>query len=622
MIMIKKLAIVICVIFSALVLKAEDGKKIDSKVQKVLVFLNGAQVTRTASVTIGRGTSTLIFTNISPDIDPQSIQVRANGAFTILSVKNELDFINEQTKQKQVEELLQHQEAINNKIATQNSLISVYTEEQNMLIKNQVVSGQNTNLDVLKLKQALDFQTERLIALKQKQQVIRNQISALEDELGKYNRQIADVRKGSSTATNNIIVTVSAKAELQTEFTINYVVKNANWFPTYDIRAKNINSPISIAYKANVSQNSGEDWKNIKLTLSTGNPTVSGSKPELNPYYLNFGMLYSNQADKITRVTGRVIGEDDNSPIQGVTIKVKGTSIATQTRSNGEYSIEVPAGNPTLVYSLIGYVTAERAISSSVINVALKPTNNQLAEVVVAKGLSGKISGLSISSPYTVTELNGYQNISLFVNQVENQTNVEFDIENPYSIPSDGKPYTVEINQVDVDALYQYAVAPKLSTDVFLTAKLIDWNKYNFLSGEASLFFEGTFIGKSLLNVNATADTLNISLGADKNIIVTRTSLKELKTKHSIGSNKKEIRDWQIEIKNRKNQQINLLVEDQVPVSQNTSIEVENQELSGGKLDANTGKVTWEFVLKPQESKKLELKYQVKYPKGESVIVQ
>jgi uncharacterized protein (TIGR02231 family) len=192
----------------------------------------------------------------------------------------------------------------------------------------------------------------------------------------------------------------------------------------------------------------------------------------------------------------------------------------------------------------------------------------------------------------------------------------------PYSVPNDGKQYTVEINQLDIPAIYQYAVAPKLSADVFLTARLTDWNKYNFLSGEANLFFEGTFIGKSLINTDATTDTLNLSLGTDKNIVVTRTSLKDLSERQSLGSNKKETRDWQIEAKNRKSQPINLLVEDQVPVSQNSSIDVEIQELSDGQLDKLTGKVIWKLVLKPEDDKKLELKYLVKYPKNQSVIIQ
>jgi len=625
--MIKKLLFAIAILLIAVVSKADDHK-IDSKVQKVTVFLNGAQVTRTAMVNVTAGTSTLIFGNISPGIDVQSIQVHANGEFTILSVKHEMNYLDEQVKLKHVQELRAAQKAIQDKINTKNGFISIYEEEATMLRKNQLITGENASLDITKLKQALDFQTAQLTEIKNKEQEVNNEVASLDSALQRYNKQIADITKGSSTATSNILVTVSSKTALQTEFTLNYVVHNASWFPTYDIRAKNVNSPISISYKANVSQQSGEDWKNIKLTLSTGNPTVSGSKPNLTPYYLSFGMMYSSEAGKINRVTGRIIAKDDGLAIPGATVKVKGTSIGTVTDANGNYSLEVPAGNPTLTYSFVGYQQEERNANSPMINVTLNASVAMLGEVVVtdaSEQLQGKVAGMAVySAPGASSEvrIRGLSTLPVVVNQVENQTNIEFEIKDPYSIPTDGKQYTVDINQLDLDATYQYAVVPKVSTDVFLTAKLTDWNKYNFLSGEANLFFEGTFIGKSLINTAATTDTLNLSLGADKNIVVTRTSLKDLAEKQSLSSNRKETRDWQIEVKNRKSQPVDLLVEDQVPVSQNSSIEVETQELSGGQMDKNTGKVSWSFSLKPQDDKKVELRYQVKYPKNQSVIVQ
>ncbi|HVS93206.1 MAG TPA: mucoidy inhibitor MuiA family protein [Mucilaginibacter sp.] len=619
--MTRKLVFVIVFLFTGIAVKADD-QHIDSKVQKVTVFLNGAQVTRTAMVNINAGTSTLIFGNISPGVDVQSIQVHANGEFTILSVKHEMNYLNEQSRQKRVDELRADQKAIQDKINMKNSFISIYEEEANMLRKNQVVNGENTSLDITKLKQALEFQTAQLTEIKQKEQAVNDEIAVLNKELAKYNQQIADITKGSSTATSDILVMVSSKTSLQTTFTLSYVVHNASWFPTYDIRAKNINSPISISYKANVSQQSGEDWKNIKLTLSTGNPTASGSKPELNPYFLTFGMYYSGTAGLITRVTGQVIGSDDNQALPGVTVKVKGTSIGTVTDANGNYSIQVPGGNPMLTYSYVGYQVEERSANVPVVNVNLKASANSLNEVVVtgySNELQGRVAGVSIRGARSIHEDN---TIPVAVDKIENQTNIEFNIAIPYSIPSDGKQYTVDINQLDLNASYQYSVVPKLSTDVFLTAQLTDWNKYNFLSGEANLFFEGTYIGKSLINTAATTDTLNLSLGTDKNIVVTRTALKSLAEKSGFGSNKKETRDWQIEVRNRKSQTVNLLVEDQVPVSQNSSIEVETQELSGAQVDKNTGKVLWAFALKPEDDKKVELKYHVKYPKNQSVIVQ
>jgi len=628
----KQFLAAICLLLLSFTVKADQ--KVPTKVQKVTVFLNGAQVTRTASVNVAAGTSTLTFEGISPDIDVQSIQVRAAGDFTILSVKHELDFLNQQTKLKRVEELLTLQSQIREKIELQNNTLAVYKEEENMLIKNQVVSGQNTSLDVIKLKQALDFQTARLTEIRKKEQGVNNLIAQLSVEMQKYNKQIADVNKVNTKATSNVLVTVSSKSALQSTFTLTYVTKNAGWFPTYDIRAKDINSPITIAYKANVAQQCGEEWNNIKLTLSTGNPSVSGSKPELAPYYLNLGMVYAGQAASITRVNGRVVGQDDGKPLVGVSVIVKGTSIGAATDANGSYSIQIPQGSQVLEFKYIGYESVERQVATQVVNVAMKPSANQLNEVVVTgygvnEALMGRVSGLEVNGAPGASDkirIRGMASITtnpVIVQQNENQTNVEFNIANPYTIPSDGKQYLVEINQLEVPAEYEYFIAPKLSTDVFLTAKLTNWNQYNFLSGEANLFFEGTFIGKSLIDTRSTVDTLNLSLGTDKNIIVTRTLQKDLKDKQGLlGGNRKETRDWLITVKNRKSQPVNILVEDQLPVSQNTSIEIETQETSGAKVDMLTGKVAWSFALKPQDEKKLKLKYQVRYPKNQSVIVQ
>jgi hypothetical protein len=605
---------------------AEEGQKVLSKVQKVTLFLSGAQVTRTAVTSISPGTSTLVFENISPDIDVQSIQVKAAGEFTILSVKHEMNYLNEQAKLTRVEALRSQQRVLRDKVSLQNSLLSINQEEAAMLAKNQVVSGQNANLDILKLKQALDFQTLRLTENKKKELAINNEVVTLNTELQKYDRQIADVLKGSSTATSNVLVTVSSKTALQSAFTLSYVVNNAGWYPTYDIRAKNVNSPVTVSYKANVSQQCGEDWKNIKLTLSTGNPTVSGSKPQLTPYYLTPGMYYAGQQGSITKVSGRILDRTDSQGITGATVKVKGTSIGTQADVNGNYSLQVPANNPTLIFSFIGYETQELQVSSPVMNVVLTPATLQLREVMVtgySSQLEGRVAGVAIEDKTIRIRGMSTATLPVAVNQTENQTNVEFNIENPYTIPADGKQYLVEINEINTNATYQYYVAPKLSTDVFLTARITDWNKYNFLSGEANLFFEGTFIGKSLIDTQVAADTLNLSLGVDKNIVVTRTLQKDMNEKQGIlGSNKKESRDWLITVKNRKNQPVSLLVEDQVPVSQNSAIEVDTQNVSGAELDKLTGKLAWNLNVNPQAEKLLNVKYLVKYPKNQSVIVQ
>lgn len=535
--MLKKLTLLICLLIIAASIKADDGQKVESKVQKVTVFLNGAQVTRTATVNVPVGTSTIIFDNISADIDVPSLQINASGEFTILSIKSELISLNKQDKENEIAALQAQLKDVRAKIEFQNALLAINRQEEEMLMKNQMIVGQNSGPDIIKLRLALNFQTERLTEIKKRTIAVIEQITALNSELDKYNQQIENISRGNNKTVSNIFVTVSSNTVVTSTFTLSYLVRNAGWYPTYDILAKNVSSPISIAYKANIRQRSGEDWKNIKLKLSTGNPSINGIKPKLNPYYLSL-IKYDDKAIHQSELNEVVV---------------------------------------------VGY-----------------GANKDLAEMA-----PGRLNSLPLA-----------------VQQIENQTNVEFSIDAPFSVPTDGKQYLVEINRLELPATYQYYTAPKLNTDVFLTASLTDWNKYNFLSGEANLFFEGTFIGKSLIDTHVSTDTLNLSLGVDKNIVVTRTLQKELSEKQSLGTNKKETKNWLITIKNRKNQPVNLLVEDQVPVSQNSGIEVETQQLSAGILDKTTGKISWNLTLNSQAEKKLELKYQVKYPKNQQVIVQ
>lgn len=289
----------VLLVAAAVEVKADEGQKVASKVQKVVVFLNGAQVTRTALVNVNAGTSELVFDGIPAGVDEQSIQVHANGEFTILSVRQELNYldVSEDVKLKKVEELRALQKVLKDKLELQNNMLAIYQNEENVLAKNQFVRPENQNLDVAKLKEALDFQTERLTALKEKEQAVNNQVATLNGDIQKYEWQIAEVNRGKNIANTHVIVTVSAKNALESAFTLSYMIHNASWYPSYDIRAKDVNSPLTIAYKANVMQKSGEDWKNVKLTLSTGSPAGNNIKPELSPYFLNFDMnTYRNSS--------------------------------------------------------------------------------------------------------------------------------------------------------------------------------------------------------------------------------------------------------------------------------------------------------------------------------------
>jgi len=612
---------VLTLFFTSVILNAQENQiAVNSKISNVTVFISGAQVFRnTEQIDLPQGVSLLVFSGLSSAIETQSIQAKGEGNFTILSVTQQKNFLLEKKNSELKSTYLTTVTELNDKIATLRNESEVYKAEEDMLIKNQVVMGPNVNYDLAKFKAALDFQKQRLTDAKNKQIEIGKEIAKLQLSQNKYRNQIAEVDGKSLGNSNDVVVKVSAKNATKGKFSLTYMVANAAWYPSYDIRAKDVSSPVELVYKANVSQNSGEDWKNVRLTLSSGNPKSDQIKPELGNYNLGFlsaGYGFGSATSAVRVVKGKITDNNGES-IPGASIRVKGSSIGTTSDANGNYTMQLPAGNNSLVVSYLGFVTQELYASSAVLNFRLQEDSQSLNEVVVVGAGNAKtmIRGLS-AAPVRARELTS---TAVEVSTVQKQTNVTFDIKNPYTILSDGKQFAVDIGNYDFNAEYEYYAAPKITEDAFLTAKISGFDQINLISGEASVFFEGTFLGKTLLDVQTATDTLKISLGVDKNVVIKREKQKDFNEKQFIGSSQRDSRHFVIDIKNRKSQAINLIVEDQLPLATSSDITVEKQEISKAKLDETNGKLTWQMLLQPNEQKKLVLKYQVKYPKNKPI---
>jgi len=203
----------------------------------------------------------------------------------------------------------------------------------------------------------------------------------------------------------------------------------------------------------------------------------------------------------------------------------------------------------------------------------------------------------------------------------DNQTNLEFTISIPYDIPSDNKQYTINIQDFSLPAIFEYYCAPRLDRDAFLLARITGWEKYSLLPGEINLFFEGTYVGKSYLDVRNTEDTLDLSLGRDKGIVVTRVKMQDLTSERTIGANKRETHTWEISVRNNKKQAVELKIEDQLPIAMNNDIEIEDPDISGGNLNKETGIITWKQLIEPGIERKLRVTFAVKYPKDKRVFI-
>lgn len=645
----------------------ETSKNIESKIEKVTVYLDGAQVTRTAKATVGTGKTELVFGGLSPYLDKSSISIEAKGGVNVQSVVQQMNKLNEQKKKAEVEAIEKRQLSFAEKLQDEQTQKLIDDQLLIMLSKNQQVNSDHTDLKVTDLKAALDYHEQRMRELRLSQLAHDRTIVKLNDTIRKLEAQLKTMNAKQDAATSDLVVTVESKTGGSVDFLISYFVNYAGWFPTYDLRVDDILKPLNIAYRAHVHQNTGEDWKDVKLTLSNAEPKVTGVIPTLNTWYVANGVgykstpVYNNTqypgkypVAGIAEVKGKVY-DDSGEPLIGATIIVKGTTIGTSTDYDGNYSLKMPYGQNYITVSYVGYNTQDIPVFASEINIRMTQTSNALNEVTVSSSSYGKRKMEERNSYYNGYDDKKFDQLGMLnsvpgvqmkssnglfrsgatqeVSEVGNSVNIEtaetfspttysFEIETPYTILNNGKTYTVDIKSQNIPVDYIYVTIPKLDLDAFLTARITGWDEYNLLDGEANLYFEGTYLGKTLLNTSAEDDTIEISLGRDKNVSVTRTKLKDYSKKTFFGDKKIASRAFDITVRNNKKQPISIVVLDQFPVSTQKEIEVDKQEYKEATLDEATGQLQWMLQIPPASEKKVGLKYAVKYPKYFNVPVE
>jgi uncharacterized protein (TIGR02231 family) len=199
------------------------------------------------------------------------------------------------------------------------------------------------------------------------------------------------------------------------------------------------------------------------------------------------------------------------------------------------------------------------------------------------------------------------------------ELSAEFEIELPYTILSDGKPYVVDVTSYSLPATYMHYAVPKQDADAFLMAKVVGWNTLNLVSGKASVYFAGAYLGQSFINTASVDDTLSLSLGRDKRVALVRKKQSELSKRQLLGNNEKETFYFETTVRNNRDKEIKVLLEDQLPISSDGQIEVAMLEISGAVLEKNTGKLSWNIKLAPGESKTVTLGYSIKTPKSMKV---
>ena len=556
-----KLLLSIALLTSTLL--ANDTVTVKSTLHSVTVYTQGAQLQHKANYTIKAGLSEVIVEGISPQIAAGTIQVKATGAVVILDSKYEYYYPQPQLellvrdlppKIKSAIRVLEDSiRLVNFELRDINDEIEVLVAARKIIISNGAVKGQGkVNDSIQLLKATVDYYTTKVSELNKKISSLDRQKVKKTDLLSELNTRLEDLQNYAEQNNQTpekkgvprIIITFMAKDAASGRIDLSYLASNAGWTPLYDIRSEAATGKISLTYKAQVRQLTGLDWDDIKLSISTNNPYANKTKPELNPWYIDY-QEFRKQLDEKGKLRSDAF---DDAP----------------------------------------------AVNSTALNIGFMYSTNAAVEINAL----------------------GAEQFTTIVQQL---ISAEFKIDLNYSIASDNQVRMVLVKQSELNTSFRYYAVPKLDPGVYLVAQMTKLDELQLVPAKANIFFDGTYIGETYLDPTTMDDTLNLSLGKDPNIVVKRTLLKNQSKERIIQDKKERSFAYNIEVRNLKSSEIELFIQDQIPLTTNPDITIEKSNLGKGKIDEKTGLIEWQLKLKAKESQSFDYDFKVRHAKDKTV---
>ncbi len=532
--------------------------KVKSTIENVTVFLTGGEIQRSTSTNLKKGRNKIVFTGISTVIDDKSIQFSSTKSLNLVSVSSEIDYIHRTDENSRITTLKDSVELLQDQIVDLRNEKSAYLSEKQLLEKNTSIKGEQQNLSVEELKAMAIYFRERMTEINKKNTYYDLKIRTLNNLITRYNSQLNELNYKALVKSNQVIIIVDSEIDQKADLNLKYIVSNCGWQANYDLLANNLQEQITLKYKAKVYNNTGNDWTDVALFLSTSDPNLSASAPNLAPWFLDYQSLKNGASDDYD---GKAY-------------------VVPQNR--GYKKFYQNANAPGILQNLdgVGFYDNNQTSNPQDLEANLKFTNIEVS-----------------------------------------QLSRTFKIEKSYSIPSDSKPYIVEITTHNLNASFSHKAVPKLDQDAFLLANIVGWESLDLVPGPTQVYFSNAFVGQSYINTSNVSDTLRLSLGRDLKVPVFRNLVKENSDKKVVGGNRKDTYTYKLVAKNNRSIPVKLKMFDQIPISRDSDISVTVNETNGAKYNETTGRLDWLLALSPGESKTYQISFTLKYPKDRTIRV-
>src|SRR5690606_19052880 len=328
----------------------------DAKIESATIYFNSAELTHSTSANLPKGTSEIVIKNIANYLNENTIQIKAPKDVTVLSVQFTTNYMSEYEIDETSPAIKQVRDSIKLIEAAIKKTVNAKISENrtiDLLDKNQQIGGQNTGLSVVELTKMVDFYKSKRNELQNNFDLLEEKEKQLRETLARLDSQLKiNTSKEEKTSHGKLILQVMRDVAAQTNSELSHITPYASWTPLYDLRAESVTAPLDLMYRAEVAQNTGIDWKKVKLTLSSGSSNQNNQIPILSSWFLRYHQPitydaisvegYRTKANPQSNVIQSMSGQVPGLEIQKGKASIDDYTTVTENQLNVSFDIDIP----------------------------------------------------------------------------------------------------------------------------------------------------------------------------------------------------------------------------------------------------------------------------------------
>jgi len=419
------------------------------------------------------------------------------------------------------------------------------------------------------------------------------------------------IAAGSARTVREAVVFINAPQPGAAKLRLSYLVSNASWTPSYNVRATDARDEITIEYNASIQQMSGEDWNDVEMVLSTATPSLVATAPKLEPLAIKLGALDQSQRGQPMSAAANYKQVQHNLAQLG---KMRGTQTVV-----GQVAINAPPAEQSSFFGAGGggfgggaggvgswdfsAASADKGLNRAARELQLLDFNNSLSEL--------KREGGRLASP---TE----------------GVSVSYQLADRTSLPSRSDRQLIQIASLPMKGDFYRLATPVLTSFAYEEARMTNSSDYVFLAGPVATFVGGQFVGRGTLPTVTVGESFTVGLGIDSSLRAERELVK--KDERIQGGNRVVDFTYELSLENFGDQAAKVRLLDRLPTVGKDDVKVtlvkSDQPVSDDTAyqmaERKDGILRWDVEVPPQAvgPKRTVLRYtmQIEYDKQLSII--